>query len=99
MSDEHERRSSRRRRTFLKGQLVFNNNSSVLDCIVKDLSDAGAAVSFDGVFNLPQEFELLISTRDVQVSAHLVWSRGTTHGIAFTAGTVAPRNSSGTVGG
>ncbi len=36
-----DNRSSNRRRTVLKGQVVFNNRASAIDCTVRDLSDTG----------------------------------------------------------
>jgi hypothetical protein len=46
-----ERRASPRQRRFNGAKIVFNNNSSVIDCIVRDLSAHGARLvvaSFSG---------------------------------------------------
>jgi hypothetical protein len=83
-----ENRLSNRRRTVLKGQVVFNNRASAIDCTVRDLSDTGARIVFADVFLPPPEFELEIPSRDLQVQARLVWSRGATHGIVFAEGTL-----------
>jgi hypothetical protein len=84
MNDEDGRRSSTRRRTVLKGQVVFNNRASALDCTVRDLSDTGARITFADVSIPPAEFELEIPSKDLRIQARLVWSRGATHGVAFS---------------
>jgi hypothetical protein len=89
-----ERRSSKRWRTVLKGQVVFNNRSSVLDCSVQDLSDIGAGICFADAPELPPEFEIEIPSRGLRLPARLIWSRGANHGVMFLEkakpGTVPP---------
>jgi hypothetical protein len=84
MNEENSRRTSNRRRTVLKGQVVFNDRASALDCTVRDLSDTGARITFADVFPPPPEFELVIPSKSLQVHARLVWSRGAMHGVAFS---------------
>jgi hypothetical protein len=79
----NENRSSRRWRTLLKGQVVFNNHASLLNCTVRDLSDTGAQIHLADVSALPQEFILVIPSKDLQLQVRVVWSRGTKHGIVF----------------
>jgi PilZ domain-containing protein len=83
MDKGDERRLRKRWRTVLKGQVVLNNRSSVLDCSVRNPSDIGANLVFADVFLLPQDFELEISSRNLRVQARLIWSRGPTHGVMF----------------
>jgi hypothetical protein len=83
MDKGDERRLKKRWRTVLKGQVVLNNRSSVLDCSVRNLSDIGANLVFADVFLLPQDFELEIPSRNLRVQARLIWSRGATHGVMF----------------
>ena len=89
-----EKRSSKRWRTILKGHVVFNNRSSVLDCSVQDLSAIGARIGFTDAPELPPEFDLEIPSRGLRLPARLVWSRGASHGVMFLekakAGTVPP---------
>ena len=83
MDEGDERRLKKRWRTVLKGQIMLNNRSSVLDCTVKNLSDIGANLVFADVSLLPQDFELDIPSRNLRVRARLIWSRGATHGVMF----------------
>jgi hypothetical protein len=81
MDKDDDRRSSKRRRTVLKGRVVFNNRASVLDCTVRDLSDTGAQITLADVSTLPLDFELDIPSKGVLVLARVMWSRGKNHGI------------------
>ncbi len=74
----------KRRFTVLRGQVLFNNRSSVLDCTIKNLSDIGAKLVFADVATLPQDFELSIPSKSLQVQVRLIWSRGATHGVMFS---------------
>jgi hypothetical protein len=89
-----ENRSKKRWHTVLKGQVVFNNSSSVLDCTVHDLSELGARICFTEAVEVPPEFELEIPSRGLRLPARLVWSREANHGVIFLekakAGTVPP---------
>jgi PilZ domain len=53
-----QRRVSTRRRTLLTGKLVFNDMASVLDCVVRDLSENGARIKLAALVQLPPAFDL-----------------------------------------
>jgi PAS domain S-box-containing protein len=52
--DDMEKRQHPRRRTFKGGKLSFNNETSLMDCIVRDLSDGGAKLQFESHFDCPR---------------------------------------------
>ena len=83
MDEGDERRLKKRWRTVLKGQIMLNNRSSVLDCTVKNLPDIRAKLVFADVSLLPQNFELDIPSRNLRVQARLIWSRGAIHSVMF----------------
>ena len=81
--DETDKRARNRRRTVLKGRVLFNNRSSIFDCTVRDLSDTGAQLTLADVSALPPDFELEIPSKDMFVQAQVMWSRGKNHGVRF----------------
>ena len=81
-----ERRRTPRRRSYLGGALAFNKGASVLDCLVRDLTETGARVECPPTAFLPCEIDLTISCKGLQGRAHMVWRRGTQVGLAFTTG-------------
>jgi len=55
---ETERRAAPRHRTFKAGKIVLHQGDSVLDCTVRNISAAGAAISLPNAATVPVEFEL-----------------------------------------
>lgn len=54
------------RRLLLGGKIVFNNKSSVFDCIVRALSAGGAELQVKSSLGVPDQFHLRIeATGDV----------------------------------
>jgi len=84
-----ERRGVPRQKSFLRGCIYFNNRRSVLDCLVRDLSDDGARIIFSHTVNVPEIVELYIPQREQTVRAHVKWRRGDDVGLDFTNRSVA----------
>jgi hypothetical protein len=78
-----ERRAVSRRRTFLKGVLTFNNGNSSEDCLVRDLTEAGALIELTHPV-APSGFDLLIPSKSLRRSASVVWRAGGRFGLAFS---------------
>jgi hypothetical protein len=83
MSDFADKRGSRRARSLLKGQVIFNNRHSILDCTIRDISETGARIAFAHPLDIPEEFELNIPKKGSTARASVVWSNGPEHGIIF----------------
>jgi hypothetical protein len=81
-----EHRRSQRTRTILQGRVVLNNRFSLLECIVRDLSNTGAQIAFAHPVTLPSEVELEIPKRRLSVRAKVMWSDGKSHGLMFLGG-------------
>lgn len=56
-----ERRKHPRSRVLRRGQVVFRDGYSVLDCVLTDLSPGGAQLNVENWLTLPQRFELRIT--------------------------------------
>jgi hypothetical protein len=53
-----ERRASPRRRVLKPGRIVFNDNRSVINCTVRNVSETGALLKVENALNIPSEFTL-----------------------------------------
>jgi hypothetical protein len=78
-----ERRKVPRNRTFLDGQIAFNNRNSTVDCFVRNCSGEGAKIVLAETLLLPREFDLLIPGKSETRLARLVWARGAQVGVMF----------------
>ena len=90
-----EHRTSPRTRTILQGRVVFNDRFSLIECIVRDLSETGAQIAFSHPITLPSELELEIPKKQLSTRARVMWSNGKVHGLQFlgAAHAEATRNS------
>ena len=79
-----ERRVAPRQKSFLRGCIYFNNRRSVLDCLIRDLTEDGARIIFSHTVNVPDVVELYIPQREKTLRAHVKWRRGDDVGLDFT---------------
>ena len=85
-----EHRREARQRTFLKGRIIFNNGSSSMDCLVRDMSMSGARLALSQSAVLPEAFDLYIPQKEKTYRSSLRWRRSDGIGITF-ADTMAAR--------
>ncbi|MGO9005016.1 MAG: PilZ domain-containing protein [Beijerinckiaceae bacterium] len=78
-----ERRQSHRLRTFLGGQIVFNNRFCTIDCLVRNVSQDGAKLIVPSSLMVPGEFDLLIPKQGESRRARLIWGTDTELGVTF----------------
>lgn len=77
-----ERRSEPRQRTFL-GASIARDRAPDVDCIVRNMSRAGACLELQGPAVLPDEFSLLIRPAGVRRACRLVWQKAQRSGVRF----------------
>jgi hypothetical protein len=77
-----EHRNSQRKRSFIGAKILLNGGASVIDCLIKDLSDGGARLTLDGAPTVPREFDLLFSDgRSFRCTVR--WRTMTALGVSF----------------
>ena len=79
-----DQRRAVRRRIQCRASLARNEQAPRQDCIVYDLSRAGARILIDPAIELPPEFILLLS-RNVSRRCKLVWRKERQVGVRFRA--------------
>jgi diguanylate cyclase (GGDEF)-like protein len=70
-------------RTLLSGKIVWNYGQSSIDCVVKNLSDAGGRLQVTSTQDLPDAFQLVIEGRRENRSCRIVWRSDDRVGVAF----------------
>ena len=78
-----ERREFKRGRTYLGGRLAFNNQYCTIDCLVRNMSQNGAKLVFEGTILLPGEFELVLPQKGESRRARIVWREQDEAGVTF----------------
>ncbi|WP_424362215.1 PilZ domain-containing protein [Methylocystis parvus] len=77
-----ERRRHYRRRTLLSGKIEFFGRST-FECVVRDLSEAGARLRCDQHIALPDILDLVIEKTSERRCAQVVWRQESEIGLAF----------------
>jgi hypothetical protein len=78
-----ERRSSSRQKSFLQGRIYYNNRRSTVDCLIRDLSEAGARLKLSEAITVPEAMELYIPNREEVHRARVEWRSGNEMGVSF----------------
>jgi len=79
-----DRRKLPRRRTYLGGRVTFDQRHSTLDCVVRNLSAAGAKIAFPDTVIAPDHFDLSIRPQQRTLRARITWRRGYEAGVVFS---------------
>ena len=58
-----------RQRRFLTGTLYFDNRRASIECVVRDISNSGARLTFDHPANVPDNVELFIPNKQQTLRA------------------------------
>ena len=72
-----------RQRTFLKGTLFYDNRRASIECVVRDISETGARLTFAHPVTVPDNVELFIPQKQQTLRARVRRRDPTEVGIAF----------------
>jgi hypothetical protein len=78
-----DRRQSPRLRSLKGGRIRFNPHWPTIDCVVRNLSRAGARIEMAGEFNTTIEFELTYLQDSETRTCRQIWRQGNRIGVAF----------------
>ncbi|WP_298356703.1 PilZ domain-containing protein [Rhodoblastus sp.] len=78
-----DHRKEHRRRAYLGATITFNERSSVVDCLVRNLSEGGARLEMAHPISLPTEFEVTIPRRGEYWRARQAWRDSLALGVTF----------------
>ena len=78
-----ETRRAPRLRTF-KGGLITYGVAPPVDCIVRNMSETGAALETEAVDIIPDAFTLIIKPEFVKRKCRVAWRSGRRIGVQFT---------------
>ena len=78
-----DRRQSPRDKVLYGGVAEINERGSTTDCVVRNVSEAGACVEFNRAAKLPEEMRLTISRKGRSFLAKMIWRQANRVGLAF----------------
>jgi hypothetical protein len=77
-----DNRGSPRRRTLKGGSIIFGVAAGI-DCIVRNMSETGAALEVGNPIGIPDKFTLLIKPEITKRKCQVVWRSATKIGVQF----------------
>ncbi len=77
-----DKRNSPRHRVMKTGTIGFNGSG--IECLVRNVSPAGAAIEIKGTVCIPESFNLMIESERLNKSCRVVWRKYQRLGVAFT---------------
>lgn len=80
-----ERRREIRRRAFKGATLTFNGGYGAFECVVRNISEGGARLTFGEASAVPARFDLAISGDGRSMAAVVRWRSLTDIGVEFEA--------------
>ena len=78
-----ERRKVQRKRSFRIGKILLNDHRSVIDCVIRNISAAGANLHVPSLAGIPAKFELQIDGSSKTYSCVAIWHAQNRLGVAF----------------
>jgi hypothetical protein len=77
----NERRATSRQRVFKAGTIEFEGTA--VDCLIRNVSAAGAALQVSSPVGIPHEITLNILTRNERQHCYIIWRKKTRIGVVF----------------
>jgi hypothetical protein len=77
-----DRRQNVRDKVFFGGVAKINETST-MDCVVRNFSESGACVEFDASAKLPAKMDLTIARKGRSYLATMIWRQANLVGLAF----------------
>ena len=78
-----ERRHAARNRSLLQGKILINDRRSVIDCVVRNLSESGACLRVESMAGIPPAFELQIGDEIATRQCVAIWQGENRIGVEF----------------
>jgi hypothetical protein len=76
------KRNTNRRRILKAGSIAFNG--SAIDCVVRNISDTGAALEVENQVGIPPTFDLVIAADHFTQRCRVVWRKEKRIGVVFS---------------
>lgn len=75
------------RRTLLGAKIIFNDRSSIIDCVLRRISDHSAELRMHSTVAVPGSFQLVIKPHDEVLQCEIAWRSETDIGVTIRSRT------------
>lgn len=85
-----ERRGAARQKSFLRGNIQFNNGRNSVDCLIRDFTGRGARLVCSDTITTPDVVDVYIPQKEQTFRAHVMWRHAQEIGVAFDQQAASP---------
>jgi len=78
-----KRKGQQRRRTLKPAKIVFDRRNCVIDCMVRNVSAAGACLVLPSTVGVPDRFDLVIASEPYPRPCRVAWKDDSRVGVTF----------------
>ena len=80
----HDARKYQRLPAYLGAKIFFDHKPSTFDCLVKNISDKGAQISIETIWDIPESFSLYIEKFDKNFECNIRWKKHNKLGVSYS---------------
>jgi hypothetical protein len=77
-----EKRQVQRQRALKGGSIGFGGGARI-DCVIRNLSETGAALDVQSPIGIPDDFTLFVNQEETKRSCHVAWRSTNRIGVRF----------------
>lgn len=70
---KNDLRKNQRMPAYLGAKIFFSHKPSTFDCLVKNISEEGAQINIESVWNIPESFRLHIAKHNKSYECQTEW--------------------------
>ena len=78
----NEKRHVARHRALKGGSIAFGGGARI-DCVIRNISETGAALDVESPVGIPDDFTLLVNQEEAKQSCHVAWRSTKRIGVRF----------------
>jgi hypothetical protein len=78
----NEKRQTARHRALKGGSISFSGGAKI-DCVIRNLSETGAALEVESPIGIPDDFMLFVNQEETKWSCHVAWRSAKKIGVRF----------------
>ncbi len=79
---QQEPRNNPRNRVLKGATIAFKDGVSVIDCVVRNLSERGACLNVESPIGIPESFDLVFGPKSIR-NCRVAWRKATQIGVEF----------------
>ncbi len=81
--DVSGKRGRTRQRTLRSGKIIYNNQTCIMDCQIRDVSEGGCRIRVGNTASLPRHFDIQISGMKERQLCEVKWRSPQEIGVEF----------------